>query len=137
MVVSCLSGHRFCRLLSRLTKHATLFVYKRAEVAKNLGELVYASLDFSNLGFTLLDEGFLVCKFMWRELGLHCLGLQLLRCSFRVMTRPTTLEHIRSFGESSSLYSRRGILLHRQLDILYNCAQFLGAYLLGPLKRNK
>ena len=93
-------------MLSRLTKHATLLVYKRAEVAKNLGELVYASLDFSNLGFALMDEGFLVCKFMWRELGLHCLSLQLLRCSFCVMTRPTTLEHSWSFGETPSLYSR-------------------------------
>ena len=69
------SGHGVCRLLSRLTKHATVLVYKRAEVAKNLGELVYASLDFSNLDFALLNKGFLICKLMWRELGLHCLGL--------------------------------------------------------------
>jgi hypothetical protein len=43
---------------------------------------------------------------MWRELGLHCLGLQLLGCSFRVMTRPTTSEHSWSFGKSPSPYSR-------------------------------
>lgn len=73
-------------MLSRLTKHATLLVYKRAEVAENLGELVYASLDLSNLGFALLDEGFLVSEFMWRQLGLHGLGLQLLGCSFHALT---------------------------------------------------
>lgn len=57
-------------MLSRLTKHATLLVYERAEVAEDLRELVYASLDLSNLSFTLMDEGFLVSEFMRRELGL-------------------------------------------------------------------
>jgi len=34
-------------------------------------------------------------------------------------------------------YSRRGVLLHRQLDALYNRALLLGADLLSPLKRNE
>ena len=55
-------------MLSRLTEHATLFVHKRTEVAKNLGELMDTSLYLSNLSFAFLDEGFLVRKFMGGEL---------------------------------------------------------------------
>jgi hypothetical protein len=80
------NGHGDCRLLGGLTKHATLLVHKRSEVAENLGELVYAGLNLSYLGFALLDERFLVSEFVWRELGLHGLGLQLLGCSFRALT---------------------------------------------------
>ncbi len=69
-----------------LTKHATLFMYKRTKVAKNLGELMDTSLNLSNLRFAFLDEGFLVCEFMRRELRLQGLGLQLLRCRFRKLT---------------------------------------------------
>lgn len=41
---------------------------KRTEVAKNLGELMNTRLYLSNLSFAFLDEGFLVRKFMRREL---------------------------------------------------------------------
>lgn len=54
--------------LSGLTEHAALLVYKRTEVAKNLGEFMDTSLYLSNLSFAFLDEGFLVRKFMRREL---------------------------------------------------------------------
>jgi hypothetical protein len=39
-----------------LTEHATLFVYKRTEITKNLGELMYASLDLPYLSFAFLYE---------------------------------------------------------------------------------
>jgi len=55
-------------MLSGLTEHAALFVYERTEVAKNLGEFMDTSLYLSNLSFAFLDEGFLVGKFMRREL---------------------------------------------------------------------
>ena len=80
------AGTENYKVLSRLTEHATLFVYKRTEVAKNLGELMNASLDLSNLGFAFLYEGFLVRKFMRGELRLQGLGLQLLGCSFPLLT---------------------------------------------------
>jgi hypothetical protein len=73
-------------MLGGLTNHATLLMYKRSEVAEYLRELVYASLNLPNLSFALLDEGLLVSEFVWRELGLHGLGLQLLGCSFRALT---------------------------------------------------
>jgi hypothetical protein len=40
------------------------------------------SLNLSNLGFALLDEGFLVCDAMRREQRLQSLGLQLLGYNF-------------------------------------------------------
>lgn len=54
--------------LSGLTEHAALLMDKRTEVAKNLGELMNTRLYLSNLSFAFLDEGFLVRKFMRREL---------------------------------------------------------------------
>jgi hypothetical protein len=39
-----------------LTEHATLFVYKRTEIAKNLRELMNASLDLPNLRFAFLYQ---------------------------------------------------------------------------------
>jgi len=44
------------KVLSGLTEHATLFMYKRTEIAKNLGELMNASLDLPNLSFAFLYE---------------------------------------------------------------------------------
>ena len=55
-------------VLSGLTEHTTLLVHKRTEVAKNLRELMDTNLYLSNLSFAFLDEGFLVRKFMRREL---------------------------------------------------------------------
>ena len=51
-----------------LTKHSALLMYERTEVAENLRELVNTSLYLSDLGLAFLDEGLLICEFMWREL---------------------------------------------------------------------
>jgi hypothetical protein len=41
-------------------QHATLLVHECAEVAEDLGKLMYARLDFANVLLAFLDEGLLV-----------------------------------------------------------------------------
>ena len=58
-----------------LTNHLALFVDECTEVTKDFCELVHPRLDLTYLCFAFLNEGFLVCEFVWRELGLEDLGL--------------------------------------------------------------
>ena len=58
-----------------LTDHLALFTDECAEIAKDFCELVHPRLDLAYLRFAFLDERFLVCEFVWRELGLEDLGL--------------------------------------------------------------
>ena len=69
------STARHLQIEVALTDHLALLVDECAEVAKNFCELVHPRLDLAYLRFAFLDEGFLVCEFVWRELGLEDLGL--------------------------------------------------------------
>ena len=59
------------------TKHATLLLHQRTEVAEDLVQFVDATLDLPNLRLALLDHALLERKLLWGQLVLENLCLAL------------------------------------------------------------
>jgi len=97
-------------------------------------------LDLSNLGFALLNKGFLVSKLSGRQLRLEDLSLSLLDSAIvlRPVSRVVNLSWYQLGRESEAPSDILAVfLLHSNLDSFYDCSLAFRGDLLRTLERDK